>query len=154
MKSLLAVLSAVSLGPAACVGPYGPGPKAQIGAAAGAASGGLIAAAAGGGAEGIIAGVLLGGLLGGAAGNLLDNQDRLHAERAAQYGLEYAPSGTPSEWYNPDSGHHGSLTPRYTWQTAQGQHCREFSTEVSIDGWVEDAWGTACRQPDGSWKIR
>jgi surface antigen len=155
MKRLLAILlAAASLGLAACVGPQGPGPKAQIGAAAGAASGGLIAAAAGGRAEGIIAGVLLGGLLGGAAGNLLDNQDRYYAARAAQRGLEYAPSGSRTGWINPDSGHRGSVTPRRTWQTAQGDSCREFSSEVDIDGWVEEARGIACRQPDGTWRIQ
>lgn len=153
MKKLLAVLCAASLGLVACAGPHGPGPKTQIGAAAGAASGGLIAAAAGGGTEAVLAGVLLGGLLGGAAGNLLDNEDRYYAERAAQHGLEYAPSGSRTEWYNPDSGHSGSVTPSHTWETSQGQPCREFSSEVSIDGWVEEAWGTACRQPDGRWRI-
>ncbi len=152
MKKRLASLAMLGLGLTACVGPYGPGPKAQIGAATGAASGGLIAAAAGGGTEGILAGVLLGGLLGGAVGNVLDNEDRRYAAAAAQHGLEYAPSGTPSDWHNPDSGHYGRVTPRRTWETPYG-YCREFTSEVTIDGWTEEVQGTACRQRDGSWRM-
>lgn len=150
MKRLVSLALAVSL-LTACVGPYGP--KTQLGAATGAASGGLIAAAAGGPTEAVIASVLLGGLLGGAFGNLLDNEDRRYAERTAQYGLEHTPSGTTSQWDNPDSGHSGSFTPTQTWQTASGEYCREFTTEVTIDGWPESAYGTACRMPDGSWRI-
>ena len=152
MKKLIASLTLLCVCLTACVGPYGPGPKTQIGAATGAAAGGLLASAAGGGGEGVLAGVLLGGLLGGIVGNVLDNEDRRYAAHAAQHGLEYAPSGIPSEWHNPDSGHSGSVTPTHTYETAYG-YCREFSSEVTIDGWSEEAYGTACRQPDGSWKI-
>ena len=34
-----------------------------------------------------------------------------------------------------------------------GQQCREYQRTVTIDGKTETAYGTACRQPDGSWKI-
>ncbi len=150
----LALALAVAL-LAGCAHPYGYryGPKAQVGALGGAASGGLIAAAASGRPEAVVAGVLLGGLLGGAIGDALDQRDRAFAARTAQYGLEFTPSGTPSHWRNPDSGHEGSFTPTRTYQTARGTYCREYQTEVVIDGWPERAYGTACRQPDGSWQI-
>lgn len=157
---LCSVLAALVAGLLACAGPGGPygqgpyiGPKATLGAAGAAAAGGLIGAAAGGGPEGIVAGALLGGLLGGALGSVLDHQDRRYAYRAAHDGLEYAPSGAPTDWYNPDSGHTGSLTPTRTWQRPDGAYCREFLSDVTIDGWKERAYGTACRQPDGSWRI-
>jgi surface antigen len=35
----------------------------------------------------------------------------------------------------------------------QGAYCREFQQTVSIGGREERAYGTACRQPDGSWKV-
>ena len=42
-------------------------------------------------------------------------------------------------------------------QPAQAQnskeHCREYTKNVSINGRLEQAYGTACRQPDGSWEI-
>src|SRR5262245_3714970 len=134
---------------AACVGPYAPGPKTQLGAAGGAAAGGLLGAAFGNEPEGIIAGVLLGGLMGGALGNALDNADREYAMRTSYYALEQAPSGTTSSWYNPDSGHSGTLTPMRTWETGHGGYCREFQQTVRIGGRSERAYGTACREPDG-----
>ena len=148
-----ALAAALVVASAACTGPYAPGPKTQVGAAAGAAAGGLIGAAAGGEAEGIIAGVLLGGLLGGALGNALDNVDREYAQKNAYFGLENTPSGTTSEWVNPDSGHSGSFTPVRTWKDAEGDYCREFQQSISVGGKTERAYGTACRQPDGTWRI-
>ena len=129
------------------------GPKAQVGAATGAAAGGLIGAAAGGGAEGIVAGVLLGGLLGGAIGDSLDQRDRQLAYQSNQAALETYQVGQTSTWSNPDSGHSGSYTPTKTYQNNQGQYCREYQQTVSVAGETQQAYGTACRQPDGSWKI-
>jgi surface antigen len=128
-------------------------PKATGGAALGAAGGGLIAAAAGGGAAGIVGGVLLGGLLGGAIGNALDQRDKQMAYQTQQAALESARVGQTSTWRNPDSGHYGSYTPTKTYETSSGQYCREYQEKVVIDGKTHSAYGTACRQPDGSWKI-
>lgn len=148
-----AAIVMLAFGLSACVGPAGPGPKSQVGAATGAAAGGLIGAAAGGETEGILAGVLLGGLLGGAVGNALDNADREHAQRAAYHALEWTPSGTASRWRNPDSGRSGSIVPTRTYESAGGRYCREYTQTITVDGWSERAYGTACRQPDGSWQI-
>ena len=38
-------------------------------------------------------------------------------------------------------------------QSTQGQYCREFQRDIIIDGKPERAYGTACLQPDGTWKI-
>jgi surface antigen len=38
-------------------------------------------------------------------------------------------------------------------QTTQDQYCREFQRDIIIDGKPERAYGTACLQPDGTWKI-
>lgn len=35
----------------------------------------------------------------------------------------------------------------------QQPYCREFQRDIIIDGKPERAYGTACLQPDGSWKI-
>jgi len=129
------------------------GQKTQIGAAGGAAAGGLLAAATGTGAAGIAAGVLLGGLAGGALGNYLDQRDREMASRTTQQSLESSQSGQSTQWVNPDSGHSGTVTPTRTYQNSQGQHCREFEQTVTVDGRTEMATGTACRQPDGTWRV-
>ncbi len=152
-RAAVALLALAATATWGCVGPSAPGPKAQVGAATGAAAGGLLGAALGGETEGIIAGVLLGGLVGGAAGNALDNADRTYASRNAYYGLERTPSGTTSQWVNPDSGHSGTIMPVRTWQTGPSSYCREFQQTVTLGGRTERAYGTACRQPDGSWQV-
>ena len=128
-------------------------PKTTLGGVGGATAGGLIGYAAGGGTVGVIGGALAGGLLGGAIGNHLDQRDREAAAKAAQHSLETAPSGKATEWKNPDSGNHGSITPTRTYQTASGQYCREYQQKVVVGGQEQEAYGTACRQSDGSWKI-
>jgi surface antigen len=129
------------------------GTKTAIGGLGGAAAGGLLAAAVGGGGAGIAAGVLLGGLVGGAVGNVLDQRDKEIAHQTAQKALEKAPSGTATAWQNPDSGNSGTITPTRTYQNSSGAYCREYQQEIIVGGKPERSYGTACRQPDGSWKI-
>ena len=128
-------------------------PKTSIGAFGGAAFGGLIAAAAGGGGAAIAGAVIGGALLGGLAGNMLDQRDKRMAAEAQQRALETAPTGQPVAWTNPDSGHSGTVTATRTYQSGSG-YCREFQNDVVIGGKSEKAYGTACRQPDGSWKVQ
>jgi surface antigen len=129
------------------------GPKTGVGAALGAAGGGLLAAAAGGKGTGIAAGVLLGGLAGGALGSALDAQDRRIAAQNSQSTLETVPSGTTTTWQNPDSGNSGTFTPTRTYENNGGQYCREYQQTIIVGGKEEKSYGTACRQPDGSWKV-
>jgi surface antigen len=140
-------------GLSACTTTGGPGPKAAIGGIGGATVGGLLAGVAGGNAAGIAAGTILGGLLGGAVGDRMDATDRKWASQTATRAFETAPSGTSVPWNNPDSGHYGEVTPTRTYQTAHGQYCREYQQTVTIGGQPHQSYGTACRQPDGSWKI-
>jgi surface antigen len=145
LAAVLALTSCASIG---------DNPKTAVGGLGGAAVGGLIAAAAGGGGAGIAAGVLGGALLGGLVGNMLDDRDKKMAADSAQKALETAPAGKPVAWNNPDSGHSGTVTPVRTYQQANGQYCREYQQTVTIGGKAENSYGTACRQPDGSWKVQ
>ena len=129
------------------------GPKTAIGGATGAAAGGLIGHAAGGGAAGIVGGVLLGGLLGGAIGNALDQRDQQLAMDAAQNSFENSRTGSQSAWRNPDSGNSGTITPTRTYESSGGQYCREYQQTVTVGGETQEAFGTACREPDGSWRV-
>lgn len=128
-------------------------PKTTIGALGGGAFGGLIAAAAGGGGVAIAGAVIGGALLGALGGNLLDQRDKRLAAEAQQRALEAGPTGQPVAWTNPDTGHQGSVTPTRTYQSGN-TYCREFQSDVVIGGKSEKAYGTACRQPDGSWKVQ
>jgi surface antigen len=71
---------------------------------------------------------------------------------ANQTALETARTNSSVDWVNPDTGNRGSVTPTRTYQSASGV-CREFTNTVYVGGRSEQAYGTACRQSDGSWKI-
>jgi surface antigen len=129
-------------------------PKAVLGSLGGAAAGAGIAAIAGGSTGWIVAAGLAGGLLGGAIGHRLDNKDKQMAAEAAARAFETNRTGQSAAWKNPDSGNSGTITPTKTYQAASGQYCREYRQDVIIGGEEQQAYGTACRQPDGSWKIQ
>lgn len=127
--------------------------KAVIGGLGAATAGGLLGAAFHLGPAGIIGGALLGGLAGGAIGNRMDAADKQQQAQAAQKAFETTPSGQSVAWRNPDTGNNGMVTPTRTYQSAGGQYCREYQQTITVGGEKQQAYGTTCRQPDGSWKI-
>lgn len=149
----LAVVCAVLLGLTAC---QTSGPKQGAGTLLGAITGAVAGAQFGQG-EGQVAmgaaGAVLGALIGAEIGASLDRADRAAMAQSTQTALESEPSGTQVGWSNPDSGNFGSITPQPAFQTATGQYCREFQQTITVGGKTEEAYGTACRQPDGNWEI-
>ena len=78
---------------------------------------------------------------------------RVAAERAYEQ-AQSAPIGQPITWNNPDNGHAGAVTPvREGTNDQTGEYCREFQQTVTIGGRPENAYGVACQQPDGAWRI-
>ncbi len=154
MKRMLAILLVVAMVLAGCAPSMGP--KETGGTLIGAAGGAAIGSQIGSGTGRIVAvaiGTLAGALIGQGVGQSLDRADQLAMERNAQYALENTRTQTTTTWRNPDSGNYGSITPVETYQTASGQYCREYTQTVVVAGEKQQAYGTACRQPDGSWKI-
>ena len=134
----------------------GIGEKQGVGTLVGAGVGALAGSQIGGG-TGKLAAVAIGALLGGYAGNeigtSLDRADKLAANRAAQQ-ARTAPIGQTINWNNPQSGNSGTITPtRQGTNATTGAYCREFHQTVKIGGRMTEAFGTACQQPDGSWRI-
>ena len=126
--------------------------KEQSGGLVGAVAGGILGSTIGDGRGQVIAtftGAVLGALVGSAVGRDLDRYDELQA----QHVLEHNRSGESTVWTNPDAGHEVSVMPTRTYQAESGQYCREYQTTVTVGGKTEQAYGTACRQPDGSWKL-
>lgn len=39
------------------------------------------------------------------------------------------------------------------YQNANGQYCREYQSSVTVNGAPQPSYGTACLQPDGSWRV-
>lgn len=130
--------------------------KQLVGSLLGAGLGGFAGSKIGGGKGQLAAvaiGTLLGGVVGGGIGESLDNIDKLYAKRALSQ-ASVAPVGQTIAWNNPDSGNAGTVTTvRDGTNTRTGAYCREYQTTVDIGGRSERAYGTSCRQPDGSWQI-
>lgn len=126
--------------------------KQQSGAVVGGVLGGVLGSNVGGG-EGrtaaIIAGTILGAYIGSEMGRYMDENDARKAEAA----LEYNRDNQRSTWRNPNTGADVSAMPTRTYKSAGGENCREYQTTVTVGGKRENAYGTACRQPDGSWRV-
>jgi len=140
-----------------CLQGDGVGPKEQFGSIGGAIIGGLLGSQIGDGKgqlAAVAAGTLLGAFLGKDIGASLDKADRLYAEKTAQKSLEEAPTGQTSSWANPDSGHEGTFTPTDTYYTDDQTPCREYQQTVTIGGKTETAYGKACRDANGDWRIQ
>lgn len=98
-------------------------------------------------------GTLAGAFVGRGIGQSLDNVDKLYAERA-QSKAANVPVGNTIAWNNPDSGNSGTVTAVRDGTNARtGAYCREYRTTVDVGGRTQEAYGTGCRQPDGSWQI-
>jgi surface antigen len=155
MLKRIALVSVVTLGLAACQS-TGQGQKQGVGTILGGVGGAVAGAQFGKGSGRVAAGAagaLLGAFLGNQVGQSLDSADRLAMQKSTNNALERQPSGTAVAWKNPDSGNYGTVIPKPSYKDNSGRYCREFSQSVTVGGKTEQAYGTACRQVDGSWKI-
>jgi len=129
------------------------GPKQQGGMVIGGVLGGLLGNQVGGHGAGrtaaIIAGSLAGAAIGGAIGQSMDTTDRMNTSAA----LENVRTGVPTSWHNPDTGNQYTVVPTNTYETSEGP-CREYTIDGMVGGKREKIYGTACRQPDGTWKVQ
>ncbi len=131
--------------------------RQTVGAITGGALGGLLGAQFGGkrGNDRLITtgvGVFIGSLIGSEIGRSMDEVDRMKANEAINR-AHTAPISERITWNNPQKNHSGSVTPVRDGYSESGGYCREFHQTVSIGGKREEAYGVACRQPDGSWRI-
>lgn len=130
--------------------------KSDVGTGLGAVGGAVAGAQFGKGSGRIVTGALgalLGAGLGHSIGSSLDRADMQYYDTASQRALETAQAGQSLPWNNPQSGNSGTITPAAPYQNSNGQYCREFSQKITVGGKTESGYGTACRQPDGSWQI-
>lgn len=157
MKRLALSISALIVSMALVSAPSMAGQKQTLGTILGGGAGALLGSQVGSGKGqmvGVAVGALLGAGLGNTVGKSLDTADQAAMSQTMNQGMESAPSGQTVAWKNPDSGHAGTYTPQPAYQTNTGQYCREFQQTIVIGGKEEKAFGTACRQPDGSWQTQ
>ncbi|MGD8588670.1 MAG: RT0821/Lpp0805 family surface protein [Chromatiales bacterium] len=125
----------------------------QTGMIVGGVLGGLLGSQVGEGSgktAAVIVGTLIGTAIGGSIGQSMDETDRLKTS----YALETVRTGIPTSWQNPDSGNSYEVTPTRTYYESEGAPCREYTIDAIIGGQRQEVYGTACRQPDGSWKAQ
>ena len=155
MKKLVIATAVSAVLLTGCAGTYN---KATTGAALGAITGTALAYGLGKDSSKknlwLIAGAAAGGLAGNAIGKQLDERDKLLLGQTFQNTMETAPNQQVGSWNNPNTGNSGTVTPTQTMMSANNQPCREFQTTVNIGGELTQAYGTACRNSDGSWKIQ
>lgn len=134
---------------------YDAGNKEVVGTGLGAVVGGLAGSQLGKG-DGQLwmtgAGVLLGALVGSELGRSLDKADMAYMNQAQTRSYS-APIGETISWNNPQSGNSGTYTPIRDGRATSGSYCREYQQTIYVGGQQETATGTACQQPDGTWKI-
>jgi len=125
--------------------------KQDIGTMTGAVAGGLLGSQFGHGGGQILAigaGSIAGALIGSSIGKSMDETDRLKMSRA----LENNNVGQPAYWRNDRSGDKYTVVPVRNVTKGHNRYCREYRTTAVIGGKQQEIYGTACRQPDGSWK--
>ena len=121
------------------------GKKAQIGAVVGTALGTYV----GRGQDPLtIAALAVGGLvLGHETGAMFDKIDQMYATTLLRGALMQNAAGQTSTWRSPDKPITVSATP-----LTDGM-CREFVTEVTVNGEMKRVRGTACRV-QGEWNLK
>jgi surface antigen len=145
ISSLIILFTAISI--AGCEGMT----NQDAGTLSGAAIGGLVGSRFGGGSGQLLAigaGALAGAYIGGRIGQSMDAQDRMQMGQA----FENNPVGQPAYWNNPSTGVTYDVVPTRNVEYGGNEYCREYRSSAVIDGQKQHVYGTACRQPDGSWK--
>lgn len=126
--------------------------KSTVGGLLGAAGGAWIGSNIGGGTGNIVAiaaGTLLGAYAGHSFGSSLDAADEARANASAQRAFQ---SNRSTTWHNPNTQHSGTITPTKT-KYVGNSYCREYTQTIRVGGKAQQAYGMACRQADGTWKI-
>ena len=95
----------------------------------------------------IVAGTILGAVLGARVGSDMDRADRA----CFAHTMELGRPGQPVVWASPNGANY-TVTPAALYQR-DGRNCRNYTTEIVIDGRRERGHGTACQTGDGQWQI-
>lgn len=98
-------------------------------------------------------GMVAGTGVGGTVGRNLTSRDRRLLHELVQRGLERGKSGKVLWWRNDESGHSGTITPQPHFTMGEDGPCREFQQTVTAGGSTATGYGTACRAPDGTWRL-
>jgi len=156
MKKLFTAMTVIAF-LTACQQQNGTLSDGNIGAVLGGAAGALAGSNVGSGSGKTVAiamGTLLGAALGRVAGQSMAGGDIAYYNKASQEAMNKGQPGQLFPWKSPHSAAAGTVTPGNYYQNSTGQYCREYTQTVKVSGRVEEGQGVACRQNNGTWKIK
>lgn len=153
MRALRFIVAMPLIAILAGCGAEGPN-KADTGLVLGGVAGGIVGNQIGKGRGNVlatVAGAVVGGIIGSEIGRGMDERDRQLAMEAEYDALERGQSNVPRQWRNPDNGRYGDIVPSKPYKRG-ATDCRDFTHTVYMDGRPQQMRGTACRNPDGTWR--
>ena len=92
---------------------------------------------------------LKGSIIGQRLGPNLDDVSKRAGLQAEYQALERGKPGESIPWTG-SNGVSGFVTPQQTYQVGS-QTCRRYEQTISLNGQLQKASGTACREADGAW---
>lgn len=125
----------------------------DMGTLAGGVAGGLLGSQFGKGSGQLVAigaGTLAGAFIGNKLGQNMDETDKLKMNRT----FENNSVGQPAYWQNSRTGASYTVTPTQNVTIDGNRYCREYRSTAMVAGKKQQLYGTACRQPDGSWQVQ
>ena len=125
----------------------------DMGTLAGGVAGGLLGSQFGGGTGQLVAigvGTLAGAFIGNKLGQSMDEADEMKMNST----FENNSIGQPAYWQNQKTGASYTVTPTQNVTINGNQYCREYRSVAVVAGKRQQVYGTACRQPDGSWQVQ
>lgn len=117
----------------------------------GAGAGGLLGSRFGHGSGKVLAGLAgaaIGGFVGNRVGNYMDRQDQMYYRRA----ITQTPMGDEATWHNRKTDATYTVRPVKQYRK-DGRVCRRYRTTILINGKKEMAYGVACKDSQGRWRI-
>lgn len=128
------------------------GPSVTTGAIPGANPSAVVGSPVGTGTGEPSVGPVEGGLMGADVGQSLNDADRAIALKAEYEALEYGRAGVPMQWRGRSGDNRGEIRVGASYQVNR-LDCREYTHNVWIGGRPRVVRGTACREPDGVWRV-
>jgi len=133
------------------------GPKETAGTILGGVGGAVVGSQFGSGSGQVAMtalGTMGGMLIGQSIGASLDRADRAYAMQTQRQAVYDGRLGQRIAWHNPRTGNHGHTVVTDVGNDMRyGGLCKEYQTTVYIDGAPDTAYGTACQDRYGNWRM-
>jgi len=133
------------------------GPKETAGTIIGGVGGAVVGSQFGSGSGKVAMtalGTMGGMMIGQSIGASLDRADRAYAMQTQRQAVYNGRLGQRIAWRNPRTGNHGhTVVTNVGNDMRHGGTCKEYQTTIYIDGAPDTAYGAACQDRYGNWRM-